>query len=155
MSWLAHPPRCVITCASDPFPCCLWAIGAEVSALPHPPGWIHIHHPPSASHHQQWQNNWKTLCLWLSNIDLCVFPWSCGTASVLLLPWPSSVRSAHSLRKASLPRWWTDIIKSLYLTILITGFIWWLDFCHKNNSEDFSWCITFPPRGGMQLKSIF
>lgn len=96
---------------------------------PAPPSWLNS--PPSASHHQQWQNNWKTLCFWLSNIRLCVFPWSRGTAFVLLLPWPSSVRSMHSLRKASLPRWWTDIIKLLYLTILITGFIRWLHFCHK------------------------
>lgn len=77
-----------------------------------------------------------------------VKPWCCFCAASSL----ALICQINAFIKESfllLPIWRTDIIKLLYLTILIMGFIWWLHFCHKKDSEDFSWCTTFPTRGGM------
>lgn len=86
----------------------------------------------STCHHQQWQNNCrlvKPLCACPSSSHLCVLLWSHGIAFVLLRLWPSSVRSMHSLRKASFycpgeeQRSWNCYIWQFLLQILYGGYI--------------------------------
>lgn len=151
-SWFTYAPRNLTTDVLTHPSAVSWAVCAELSDLPRPAGWIHTYHPPSTCLHQQRQNNLTlvkiSLCLFLSNI--CAL-WShddcfCAASSLALICQINAfLRESFLL----LPRWWADIIKLFYLTILITGFMWWLHFCHRKDSEDFSWCTAFPRRGGM------